>query len=348
MPSNLIASFNALFIGGGAHKESRLNVDNHSHRSRQGGKELIEEWPCRDSVRKKSDQPPPSIDVNVSYSIPLRQDGSDYRPRRSSGSRQHHRFDAKKPTIDDHNDESSCGTAADSTLYSSSTSVDFSCFSLNDMPSSVASVRSTASKNSLNSAPGFHHCHKKATRRRSSHDTPTRGLRRRSDTMSSTASRASSRKSVRFSDDTPSVHRYVPIAPNTHYTSGDDDYFREYTLTLARGVVRLLQTGAVRDESFDTLTGLPAAHCLRDYLNHPDIPAEEIVGIEDLLAGTGVASARKRLKKVQTRNVLEEQRRQIQLGINEPKLLARSLKKTSAISSNIARCRAAYAAAMEE
>jgi hypothetical protein len=349
MPGNLIASFNALFVGGGADKERNkerrlLNFDN---RNRRGGKELIEEWPCRESVKKISEKPPPYIDVNVSYSIPLRQDGSDHRPRRSSSIRQNHRFDAKKPTIDDQNDESSYCSTADSTHFSSSTSVDFSCYSLNDMPSCGASVRSSVSRNSINTAPGFYHP-KEASRRGSSHDTPTRGLRRRSDIITSTASRASSKKSVRFSDEAPSVHRYVPIAPNTHYTAGDDDYFREYTLSLARVVLRLLQTDAVRDKSFDTLTGLPAAHCLRDYLNRPDIPAEEVVGIEDLMVGTGVASARKRLKKVHPRNVLVEQRRQLQLGINEPKLLARSLKKTSAISSNIARCRAAYAAAIED
>jgi hypothetical protein len=154
------------------------------------------------------------------------------------------------------------------------------------------------------------------------------------------------KKSVRFSDEVPSVHRYAPLAPNTHYSDNDDEYFRQHTITLARGVMRILQTSAVYDESFDKLTGLPSPTVLKEYLNHPDMPAEEIVGIEDLLAGPGVASARKRLKKVQERNLLSEQRRQLESGVCDPKLLARSLRKTSAICANIARCRASYAAAM--
>ena len=174
-----------------------------------------------------------------------------------------------------------------------------------------------------------------------------RGRRPRSGTINSKGSVAV-KKSVSFSDEAPSVHRYVPLVPNTHYTDDDDDYFREHTITLARGVLRILQTDAIQDESFDTLTGLPSADVLKAYLNHPDLPAEEIVGIEDLLAGTGVASARKRLKKVQSRNLLAEQRRQLEMGLNDPRLLARSLRKTSAISANIARCRAAYAAALLE
>jgi hypothetical protein len=113
-------------------------------------------------------------------------------------------------------------------------------------------------------------------------------------------------------------------------------------------VVRLLKTDAVNDETFDVLTGLPSAHCLRRYLNHPDIPAEEVVGMEDLLAGPGIASARKRLKNVQTKKLLSEQRRQFQLGISDPTSIAKSLRKTSAISSNIARCRAAYAAGISD
>lgn len=112
-------------------------------------------------------------------------------------------------------------------------------------------------------------------------------------------------------------------------------------------MLRLLKTEAVHDESFDMLTGLPSAQCLARYLNHPDFSAEEVVGIEDLLAGPGIASARKRLKLVQTKKLLGEQRRQLHLGINDPMALAKSLKKTSSISSNIARCRAAYAFGIE-
>lgn len=334
MPANLIASFNALIVGGGAGKERRHGFVN----ARRGGDELIEEWPSRENIKRGSIKPPSSIDVDRSYSVPLRQDNTDCRPRRGSG------VEGKQLSIDDHNDESSCGTTANSSLFSCSNSGNFSCYSLNDVPSSGASVRSTASRKSTNTAPGLYP-QAQASRRGSNH-TPMRGLRPRSSTITSTASRASVKKSVRFSDEAPSFHSYVPIAPNTHYSVGDDEYFRQYTITLARGVLNLLQTQAVRDESFDTLTGLPAAHCLRHYLNHPDIPAEEVVGIEDLLSGTGVASARKRLKKIQTRSVLVEQRRQLKLRIHDPKLLARSSRKTSAISSNIARCRAAYAAAV--
>ena len=118
-------------------------------------------------------------------------------------------------------------------------------------------------------------------------------------------------------------------------------------MSIAFACSELSQTDAIHDDTFDTLTGLPSADIIKAYLNHPDLPAEEIVGIEDLLAGSGVASARKRLKKVQTRNLLSEQRRQLDMGIKDQKLLARSLRKTSAISANIARCRAAYAAALE-
>ena len=342
MPTNLIASFNALLVGGGARKERSCNATNHNRRD---GNELIEEWPCRSISTKKgsSKKPPSSNDVKVNYSVPLRQDGSGDLPRRSSGSRQQHRSNAKRLALDDH-DESSCGTSVDSTLFNSVNSGGVSCYSLNDMPSIEGSARSITSRKSINTAPGLF----PITRRRGiNHDRPTRASRPRSG-IASTSSKASVKKSVRFSEEAPSLHCYVPIATNTHYSARDDDYFRNYTITLARGVLRLLQTEAVRDESFDALTGLPSAQCLRRYLSHPSIPAEEVVGIEDLLAGTGVAAARKRLKKVQAKQVLAEQRRQRQLGSNDPKALARSLRKTSTISSNIARCRAAYALAMED
>ena len=226
----------------------------------------------------------------------------------------------------------------------------YSAFSLNHMPSvscamSVQSTGSRGSRYSAHTAPGIYLA--QDNRRRTHPDTPMRGRRPRSGTMQPTVSISTIKKRVSFSDEAPSVHRYVPIAPNTHYNDDDDDYFREHTITLARGVLRILQTDAINDDTFDTLTGLPSADIIKAYLNHPDLPAEEIVGIEDLLAGSGVASARKRLKKVQTRNLLSEQRRQSDMGIKDQKLLARSLRKTSAISANIARCRAAYAAALE-
>ena len=336
MPTNLIASFNKLFVGGGAGKEMRSSVNSHT---RRGDNELIEEWPCRD-IRRSSKKPPSSINVNVNYTVPLRQDDSGDRVRRRSTSRQQHRSHATSLTIEDH-DESSCATTADSTLFNSVNSVDFSCYSLNDMPSIGTTARSTTSRNSINTAPGL-----SRTGVRRGINSSTRALRRRSGTR--TTPKASGKKSVRFTEEAPSLHTYVPIAPNTHYSAADDDYFREYTLTMARGVIRLLRTEAVRDESFDTLTGLPSAHCLRRFLNHPDIPADEVVGIEDLLADYGVSKARKRLKTSQAKKLLAEQARQIQLGVNDPKLLARSLRKTSSISSNIARCRAAYALAIED
>lgn len=333
MPNNIITS---IFGGGGsAAKGMRRSLG-------RSGNELIEEWPTRPP-------PPPVSDVHVSsYSVPTRQ-SSDYRPRRMTPKQ--HRYDGKKHVLDE---ESSCGTTADMVSRESFSSIadvsmDFSAFSLNDMPSSCAtSVQSTGSRGSTHSthtAPGIYLV--QDNRRRTHPDTPMRGRRPRSGTMQPKVSTSTIKKRVSFSDEAPSVHRYVPIAPNTHYNDDDDDYFREHTITLARGVLRILQTDAIHDDTFDTLTGLPSADIIKAYLNHPDLPAEEIVGIEDLLAGSGVASARKRLKKVQTRNLLSEQRRQSDMGIKDPKMLARSLRKTSAISANIARCRAAYAAALE-
>lgn len=336
MPNNI---FTSIFGGGGAAKGMRRSVG-------RGGNELIEEWPTREN---NSRRPPPASDVPVSsYTVPTRQ-SSDYRPRRMTPKQ--HRYDGKKHVSDE---ESSCGTTADMVSRESFSSIadvsmDFSAFSLNDMPSlscatSVQSTGSRGSRYSTQTAPVYL---AQDNRRKTHPDTPMRGRRPRSGTMQPKVSTSTIKKKVSFSDEAPSVHRYVPIAPNTHYNDDDDDYFREHTITLARGVLRILQTDAIHDDTFDTLTGLPSADIIKAYLNHPDLPAEEIVGIEDLLAGSGVASARKRLKKVQTRNLLSEQRRQSDMGIKEPKLLARSLRKTSAISANIARCRAAYAAALE-
>ena len=129
MPTNLIASFNKLFVGGGAGKEMRSSVNSHTSR---GDNELIEEWPCL-YIRRRSKKPSSSINMNVNYTVPLRQDDSGDRARRRSTSRQQHRLHAKTLTIEDH-DESSCATTADSSLFNSVNSVDFSCYSLNDMP----------------------------------------------------------------------------------------------------------------------------------------------------------------------------------------------------------------------
>ena len=344
MPNNIITS---IFGGGGssAAKGMRRSVG-------RGGNELIEEWPTRENNnigRRRTTgptkpPPPPASDVHVSsYTVPT------LSPRRMTPKQ--HRYDGKKHVLDE---ESSCGTTADMVSRESFSSItdvsmDFSAFSLNDMPSvSCASVQSTGSRGSRHSAqtaPGINLA--QDYRRKTHPDTPMRGRRPRSGTMQPRVSTSTIKKRVSFSDEAPSVHRYVPIAPNTHYNDDDDDYFREHTITLARGVLRILQTDAIHDDTFDTLTGLPSADIIKAYLNHPDLPAEEIVGIEDLLAGSGVASARKRLKKVQMRNLLSEQRRQSDMGIKDQKLLARSLRKTSSISANIARCRAAYAAALE-
>lgn len=330
MPNNIITG---IFGGGSsAAKGMRQSLG-------RGGNELIEEWPNRENhnSRRRTTWPtkhPPVSGVHVSsYAVPTRQ-SPDHRPRRTP---KQHRYDGKKYVLDE---ESSCATIADSIT---DVSADFSAFSLNDMPSvSCASVRHSAQ-----TAPGTYLPQEKNRRRTHPLDTPMRGRRPRNGTMQPTVSTPTIKKRVSFSDEAPSVHRYVPIAPNTHYNDDDDDYFRKHTITLARGVLRILQKDAIHDGTFDILTGLPSADIIKAYLNHPDHPAEEIVGIEDLLAGSGVASARKRLKKVQTRTLLSEQRRQADMGIKEPKLLARSLRKTSAISANIARCRAAYAAALE-
>jgi len=326
---NLNTSFNALFVGGGAEKERRSNGTKHTGR---GGNELIEDWPCRGKMSSK--KPPSSINVlEPHYSVPLR-DKTGRRLRRNS---------TVSTTIEDH-DESSCAATNDTTLFNSlnSAAVDsFSCYSLNDISLSDSSDGIATRRNSVNTAPDLSHGGSRRVR-------PSRA--RASSTSGSIASRTSRKKKkrVRFTEEAPSLYRYVPVAPNTHYSSEDDDYFRQYTLTLARGVVRLLKTDAVHDESFDVLTGLPSAHCLRRYLNHPDIAAEEVVGMEDLLAGPGIASARKRLKNVQVKKVLAEQRRQRQLGMHDPTIIAKSLRKTSSISSNIARCRAAYAAGIAD
>lgn len=343
MPTNLLNSFNALFIGS-TDKERRSNVINSSG---CGGNELIEEWPRRSISIKRKSKPPSSINVPVkpaNFSVATCQDNSGHHSRRNSCVTQQHRNKTKNPTIEDHDESSRSGTTTDSTLFNSlnSAATDMSCYSLNDMPSSSSvHTRITSSRNSISTAPGLSRMtSRRSIRRDVNHDRRTRtssiGTR-------SSRSRASRKKNVRFTEDAPSLHLYDPVAPNTHYTADDDDSFRQYTLTLARGVLRLLKVEAVHDESFDVLTGLPSANCLRRYLNYPDVLAEEVVGIEDLLAGPGIARARKRLKIVQTKKLLAEQRRQMQLGINDPMSIAKSLRKTSSISSNIARCRAAYA-----
>ena len=330
---NLIAGFNALFVSGGtAEKERRSNATKHADRD---GNELIEEWPRR-GMERSSKKPPSSINVpEQRYSVPLREDKGGRRLRRNSAGSAH--------------DESSCAPTSDSTLFNSLNSAAMdgvSCFSGNmSSNGSSAGNGSVTRRDSINTAPDLP---PRGVSRRAERPSRTRGGK--SISSSSAASRTSrkKRKRVRFTEEAPTLHRYVPLAPNKHYSSDDDDYFRQYTLTLARGVVRLLKTDAVNDETFDVLTGLPSAHCLRRYLNHPDIPAEEVVGMEDLLAGPGIASARKRLKNVQTKKLLSEQRRQFQLGISDPTSIAKSLRKTSAISSNIARCRAAYAAGISD
>ena len=291
--ANFLASFSELLLGSGGSKESCRKYERHGRDDRQ----LIVEWPCRDSV-------------------------SIHRRSSKIGFRQHISNAMADDTIT---------STTDSATFVNSNPEESSCYSLNDVPSLRDEDNIAVRRMSINTAP-----------ERNGYGI-TDSL-----TIASTPPRTTLKKRVRFTKEAPTLHYYVPIAPNTHYSCCDDTYFRQSTIELARAVESLLSLEAINDKTFDTLTGLPSANCLRSYLNHPEFQAEEVVGIEDLLAGDGVALARRRLKKAQAGKLMAEQRRQLKLGMNDPKCLARTLRKTSSISSNIARCRAAYAFAIRD
>ena len=92
---------------------------------------------------------------------------------------------------------------------------------------------------------------------------------------------------------------------------------------------------AKKDASFNKLTGLPSPEALRRHLLSP----EDVVGVEHLLCGRGIAKATVSMKANQVKALMDGQKR----GLG-PEELAEQLKTYSDISTKLAMCRASYAA----
>ncbi|KAL7548142.1 hypothetical protein ACHAWF_011444 [Thalassiosira exigua] len=144
---------------------------------------------------------------------------------------------------------------------------------------------------------------------------------------------------VSFSASEPSLRYYDrPSDDETaalFYNRDDDNAFSDLAVDHARAVRSYLRTCAAGDASFNKLTGLPSPDALSRHLLSP----EDIVGVEHLLCGRGIAKASVSLKVNHVKALLGGQRKG-----DGPEELAERLRKYSDISAKLAVCRASYAA----
>jgi len=146
------------------------------------------------------------------------------------------------------------------------------------------------------------------------------------------------RRNVKFADKLQ-VHCYeAPPSKDTKklfYSRDEDNAFSDLTIAHARSIRGYIKSSIKNDSTFNSLTGLPSPEVLQRHLLSP----EDIIGIEHLLCGRGVARASLNLKVNQLKLLLDEQRRG-----TDVEELACKMQKYSNISEKLAVCRASYAA----
>jgi len=146
-------------------------------------------------------------------------------------------------------------------------------------------------------------------------------------------------KRVKFADK-KTMHWYLrPPADKDKqfYNQFDVEALSDAMICHARKVRSCIKefTITMKDESFNSLTGLPSPEMLQQHLACP----EDIIGIEHLLCGNGITQASLKLKSNHLKLLISGQ--QMGLEANE---ISRKLRKYSNINVKMAICRASYAA----
>ena len=147
------------------------------------------------------------------------------------------------------------------------------------------------------------------------------------------------KKQVRFSgEQSLYVYEYSETPrEDLYYTRHDDVAASDAVVTRARAIRKYIKTSMIQDPSYNDLTGLPSPQVLIKYFMEP----EDIIGIEHLLCGKGIARASQKLKESHTKVLLNEQQMGKSIDLNE---LSVKMGKYSSISARLAVCRASYAA----
>lgn len=147
------------------------------------------------------------------------------------------------------------------------------------------------------------------------------------------------KKQVRFSgEQSLYVYEYSETPrEDLYYTRHDDVVASDAVVTRARAIRKYIKTSMIQDPSYNDLTGLPSPQVLIKYFMEP----EDIIGIEHLLCGKGIARASQKLKESHTKVLLNEQQMGKSIDLNE---LSVKMGKYSSISARLAVCRASYAA----
>ena len=127
------------------------------------------------------------------------------------------------------------------------------------------------------------------------------------------------------------------------YTQDDDNEAIEEILVNASSTRKFIRQSHLSSHgSYNKMTGLPSPEVLREGLPCP----ETIVGIEHLLCKSGAGRANAAVKSRHSQALFNEQARQKELGIVDPKAIAMVLERYSGMSKKLAECRAMYAAAI--
>ncbi|EJK67944.1 hypothetical protein THAOC_10941 [Thalassiosira oceanica] len=133
------------------------------------------------------------------------------------------------------------------------------------------------------------------------------------------------------------------VEEDQFYTQDDDNEAIEEILEDASSTRKFIRRSHLSShESYNKMTGLPSPEALREGLPSPEI----IVGIEHLLCRSGAGKASAAVKTRHSQALFNEQARQQELGIEDPKALAMVLEKYSGMSAKLAECRAIYSAAI--
>ena len=162
-------------------------------------------------------------------------------------------------------------------------------------------------------------------------------------TQSKPSPSSKNRKRVHFSQ-IDSIQYYEKPDMNIKklfYSRDDDIAFSDLTVKHARSIRSYIKSSITKDETFNSLTGLPSPEVLKKHILAP----EDIIGIEHLLCGRGIAKASLNLKMNHTMVLLEEQNKWRAEGkFVDPSILCAKMEKYSSITATLAVCRASYAA----
>ena len=133
------------------------------------------------------------------------------------------------------------------------------------------------------------------------------------------------------------------VGEDQFYTQDDDNEAIEEILDNASSTRKFIRQSPLSShESYNKMTGLPSPEVLREGLPCPEI----IVGIEHLLCRSGAGRANAAVKTRHSQALFNEQARQQELGIDDPKAIAKVLQRYSSMSVKLAECRAIYSAAI--